>query len=248
MKALGKIYLDGNDLERDCEAPMRFRLTYDGPLLASQPSHITLNDAGERDRRAAHKHHIRRALHPQLKHFWETHSFLRMYKTTPRLFEHMLPEGAYKSVPIDQNTKVPLVTLLGHVYGHHDYKFVPLVREDISLVCSLRVLCLRRDHAGAVLPARDIDNRIKTLIDALSAPREKQGAPLGLDGKPLPPQDGEDPFYVLLDDDKQVNHLEVEADTLHAPPVAGEDESYVRLIIGVETRAVQVDMFNLSLS
>ena len=50
---------------------MRFRLTYEGPLLSSKPL-----KQDERDKRAAHKHFIRRAFHSQLKSFWETSEFL----------------------------------------------------------------------------------------------------------------------------------------------------------------------------
>ena len=37
MKALHRTYLDGTDLERGNEMLMRFRLTYEGPLLSSNP-------------------------------------------------------------------------------------------------------------------------------------------------------------------------------------------------------------------
>jgi hypothetical protein len=65
------------------------------------------------------------------------------------------------------------------------------------------------------------------------------------DGKPLPPQEGEDPFYVLMDDDRRVNHLEVETDTALEPdPDSPANESYVRLVISVEIRPINVYEFN----
>lgn len=248
MTALRRVYLDGTDLERDSEALMRFRLTYDGPLRSSQPGHITLTDKGERDKHAAHKHAIRRKLHPQIKHMWQAHRFLSAYSPRPNLFAEMLPAGALSRIPEHSNDPMPLAEMLGYAYGHNNYRFAPLIRQEILLTCSLRILCLRRDHEGAVLPARDIDNRIKTLIDALCRPKSEQGQPLGLDKLPLPPQEGEDPFYVLLDDDRQITHLEIETDALHTPIAAGEDESHAQLVITVETRAIQVTTWNQSLS
>ncbi len=51
---------------------MRFRLTYQGDLLSSQPP-----KNGDPDRRGPHKHDIRRHFHRQLKQYWETHRWLK---------------------------------------------------------------------------------------------------------------------------------------------------------------------------
>jgi hypothetical protein len=46
-----------------------------------------------------------------------------------------------------------------------------------------------------------------------------------------------------------LTHLEVETDTAHELPENDpDDESYVRLVITVETRVINVDMFNLNLA
>ena len=112
------------------------------------------------------------------------------------------------------------------------------------------MLCLRRDHIEAVGSARDLDNRIKTLIDALTWVPHKDGGPIDDEGNPVKPGPGEDPFfYVLLDDDRQVTHLEVETDTALSPsPEKPEDESFVRLVITVEIRPYSITMSNLSFS
>jgi hypothetical protein len=135
------IIIDGRDLERDCEAFMRFRLTYEGQLLSSKP----FKD-DERDRRAAHKHSIRRVFHSQLKEFWRTNRFLNSHKMD-RASAPLLPANAQ----VDDQ-KRPMADVLGDTYGHHGYRYVPLVRQEISLACSLRILCLRRDTEDAVLP------------------------------------------------------------------------------------------------
>ncbi len=244
-----RVYLDGTDLERDSEALMRFRLTYEGPLLSSQPTHKTTEGGLERDRRAEHKHFIRRQFHRQLKEQWQTNEFLRAIKYPPKSSEPILPEAAL-SVQWSSDPTKPwhLNKILSEVYAHHKdagYNYVPLVWEEMSLACSLRILCLRKDHANAVLPGRDIDNRIKTLIDALSMPSLRQGAPIK-DGKPLPPDDDEKPFYVLMDDDRRVTHLEVETDAALAAAPKGSDESYVRLVITVDIRPTKFHMDNIS--
>jgi hypothetical protein len=234
-----RVYLDGTDLERDSEAFMRLRLTYAGPLLSSNPL--------APDKRIEHKHHLRRAFHKQIKEHWESHPFLGSYHSSPGVFRDKLPDGAAsKFDPIYPNKKMSLAQLLGAVYGHSGYNFAPLVWKENGLHCSLRILCLRRDTRDAVSPGRDIDNRMKTLIDALCAPSARQGSPMK-DGVPLPPGPGEDPFYVLLDDDRQIEHLEVETDkALELDENNPTDESFVRLIISVEIRPFVVDMFNLS--
>lgn len=137
-----------------------------------------------------------------------------------------------------------MVDVVGDIYARDGYRFVPLVRKEVSLSCSLRILCLRRDTPTAVLAARDIDNRVKTLIDALTLP---MFAPIDDTGALLPPGPEEDPFFVLLDDDRQVTHLEVEADTaLAVNPANPSDESFVRVLIAVSIRPIDVTMFNLS--
>jgi hypothetical protein len=83
----------------------------------------------------------------------------------------------------------------------------------------------------------DIDNRLKTLLDALTAPDQNQ-AP---DGNPNP---GTQPFFCLLEDDKLITGLSVKTDQLL---VAGAGSDEVRLLIGVNTRAVVGTYFNLSL-
>lgn len=228
---------------------MRFRLTYEGPLLSSQPTHRTIENGQEKDRHAAHKHAIRRHFHVQLKELWRTTDFLRFSKFVPTASDPILPESAMGvQWSMDPNKPWHLDRLLSEVYAHHKdagYNYVPLVWQDMSLACSLRILCLRKDHADAVLPGRDIDNRIKTLIDALTMPSHRQGPPIK-DGKPLPPAADEKPFYVLMDDDRRVTHLEVETDAALAPAGIGTDESYVRLVITVDVRPTKFHMDNLS--
>jgi hypothetical protein len=229
---------------------MRFRLTYEGSLKSSQPPYDKEGNL-TKDKHWMHKHSIRKKLQPQLKRIWQTNQFLRFTKLSPGGGDtSVLPETSLAVQWGDANRRWPLDDALSECYVHHQeygYKYVPLIWKDADLSCSLRILCLRLDHDNAVLPGRDIDNRIKTLIDALTMPLAIHGPPLE-DKKPLLATDDEKPFYVLMDDDRRVSHLEVETDHLLADMPPSVDGSYVRLIITVETRSINTTMFNIGFS
>ena len=126
--------------------------------------------------------------------------------------------------------------IVANNYKEFGYRFLPLVREDISLLCSVSILFLRRDIPGSIISAGDLDNRIKTIIDGLRRPRNAKE----LVGNETP-KPGEDPFFVLLEDDSQVTHLEVETDTLLDPPSGGHfDHRLVRLVVTVELRPYNI--------
>lgn len=213
---------------------MRFRLTYNGPLKATQNAPGPMHT----DKRASHKHHIRREFHRQLKELWATNRFLSTHRTTPAEFASLLRPADGAVWPSHPHERRPMVELVANSYADFGYRFVPLVRKEISLH-SLRVLFLRRDFPGSVLHAGDIDNRLKTLVDALRMPHSTAEVP-------VPPGDGEDPFFVLLDDDRQITHLEVETDAALASPEGDDDKSFARLVLTVEIRPYDVTVFNLS--
>ena len=60
-----------NDPYHEQEDWVEFRLIYDGTLLG----------ASRNDTRSAHKHAIRKVLHPQLKRLWNTHALLIEWAT-----------------------------------------------------------------------------------------------------------------------------------------------------------------------
>jgi len=154
---------------------------------------------------------------------------------------------AGRSAGILQNL-LPAAEVLSKIYGHSGYGFVPLVRDDQFLACSLRILCLRRDGPGALSATRDLDNRIKTLVDALTYVPVEKWKPLD-DADTEPRPDEQPHFYVLLEDDRAVTHLEVETDHALAPNPADEtDETFVRLVISVEIRPYVVTINNLDFS
>jgi hypothetical protein len=81
----------------------------------------------------------------------------------------------------------------------------------------------------------DIDNRLKTLFDALRVP----GVPQEIASNTRPSSANE-PHFTLLEDDALIARINVETDQLLAAP----DPSQVRLIIRVNIRASRVILGN----
>ena len=197
---------------------MQFRLTYEGPLKSGASA------------TTKHKHKIRRVFHPQLRALWDSHPFFKGDK-------------AWKYNP--PRTKVEHTSRksqLGELFSRCGYKFVPIATKDLCVQCSLDILFLRPDAPGQLLKSGDIDNRVKTLFDALRMPKDKQE----LRGDKTPQAD-EDPFFVLLEDDGMVNRLAVEADTLLQPTSSTAGRQDARLVISVTLTPYQSILGNMGI-
>jgi hypothetical protein len=230
---------------------MRFRLTYEGELRATQRD----PRGAEPDKLALHKHAIRRQFHGQLRRLWQTNRFLSEHKVWPKDYALFPPPDGVSSIADipakgtfywggGPDTRIPLIEALAaqRQNNRFNYRFVPLVRDGIFLLCSLDILFLRRDIPGSLIQAGDIDNRIKTLIDALRCPQSANEIPLGAE-----PRAGDDPFFCLLEDDKFVSHFAVETDTLLDPITDDDaDRRKVKLVITVELRPYHVTSFNVA--
>ncbi len=130
----------------------------------------------------------------------------------------------------------PMVENVANKYRENGYRFVPLVREGFSTSCSIDVLLLRTDYPGSIFTAGDVDNRIKTLVDALTKPVNADA----LRGNKIP-ADGEDPFFCLLENDKLITGFRVETDTLLTGLDATEEErGKVEMVISVEIRPYDI--------
>src|ERR1700745_4170870 len=131
---------------------MRFRLTYSGPLRPTQREPI----GTQPDKLAEHKQNIRKVFHGQLKRLWETNRFLREHKLSPNSDVFKVSPAAHFGIwGDDPQEEIPMVEAVALNYQEYGYRFVPLVREDISLLCSLNILFLRRDVPGSVISAGD---------------------------------------------------------------------------------------------
>jgi hypothetical protein len=106
------------------------------------------------------------------------------------------------------------------------FVFTPLITEEMSLFAEIELDLMRPEPPGRLLTqGGDMDNRLKTLFDALTMPRHANALPADVQ-----PQDGEMPFFCLLEDDNLVTSLSVKTQQLLEPDV---DESTVDLLIRV---------------
>ena len=204
---------DGSPSPEDC---LEFRLTYQGLLLAEN------NRGGVLGARAEHKQTVRKALHKQLKRLWDITPVLRNSKSmTDEADEFDLLRLG------NPNT----VEGLANRFRLNDYNFVPLINRTLGVTCEIDVLFLRNDPPGSIIKSGDIDNWLKTLFDALTMPHDAMQ--LGSFDKP---DEGEKPFFVLLEDDSLITKASVETDTLLAPIGDEINVNDARVIIKVKTK------------
>lgn len=192
----------------DVTLPNRFvyrdeRVTPKGDVMEFKLTYqgkLTSTRTGPIDGKAAHKHDIRQRFHKQLKRWWGINPVL--------IFQA-------KASGIDEVVEAP-------------FRWAPLVKPGRHMNCSISILYLRNGARGYVLSNADIDNRIKTLIDALKMPRPSE-LPTG-----AAPAADENPFFVLLSDDNLVTHLSVETDVLLEPTDPQLDDLDSRCVISVK--------------
>jgi hypothetical protein len=196
---------------------------------------------------AEHKQTIRKQFHGQLKQLWQTNKFLKEHGVNKDQLQirpgQVAPILGVGFIGVTPRKTVPIVEYIASNFQRNGYRFVPLVCEEFSLLCSLDILFLRRDFPLGVISAGDLDNRVKTLIDAMGMPKNANE----LQGNETPGP-GEDPFFCLLEDDDLVTAFRVETDMLLDPPKNGDTDaarSEVKLVISVELRPDNVTMFNL---
>ena len=167
---------------------------------------------------AEEKHRIRQALHPQLANLW---------KQKPLTDYHdLLPGG--------KNAGRSLVSI-------GDFTFLPLVISKADLIAEINITFLRPEAPGCIVSSGggDIDNRLKTLLDALRIPHNMNELPNN--AKPL---GSEIPFYCLLEDDSLITHLSITTDRLLEPE---QHQLDVVLIMHVRVKVTRATLENLGL-
>lgn len=98
---------------------------------------------------------------------------------------------------------------------------------------SLDILFLRRDQQSLIKEGGDIDNRLKTLFDALRVPQTTDG----LGGEP---EAGEKPMFVLLEDDALISEVRVNTDSLlMLPQQKAPDPKDAFLVIDVKIQPTE---------
>jgi hypothetical protein len=210
------------------DALMEFRLTYAGALLASGRDPI----GGQNDPRGENKYKIRKNFHDQLRRLWDITPFLKSGTPGgPTIFT----DANYVPTAYDSHD----IANLSAKHAHYGFNFVPLVTHGLNLFCGLDILMLRPDRPGDVTWGGDIDNRLKTLLDALSIPTANERY------DQRTPAADEKPLFTLLEDDKLITKVSVETDQMleltNFPPNASD----ARVIIAVRLRPLEMNIGNV---
>ena len=220
--------VEGEDVE--------FRLIYQGRLPAES----------RKDSRAYQKHAIRKEFHKQLGELWKQTPALRWQLTEPvdvHKTSHRVPGNPglekLKVSPVPGGpVERTFVNYVGDQYNRNGYRFVPLLRKEYGVTCSLDILFLRRDNPGnLVRSGGDIDNRIKVLFDGLKMPSSLEE----IGGHPPAPD--ENPFFCLLEDDSLITGASVTTDRLLLPQATDEHLHEVHLVILVRTKVIDREAF-----
>lgn len=150
----------------------------------------------------------------------------------------------WQQVPLKEQQKLleknPEKGEVSIIRAVNQFDFAPLINEQLNLIAELKIIMLRPEPPGSIITqAGDIDNRLKTLFDALKVPKEATAIPS--DDKPL---EGETPFFCLLEDDNLITKVSVETDRLLYP---NQSSSEVELLIHVTTKATRSSWANSGL-
>ena len=169
------------------------------------------SNAGAKD-----KHNMREYLYPQMKRLWGI-------KPLNHLAEVFLTPGRELSV---------LKEIDGVV-------FAPLVSTVLRFICQLDITILWPEERGIISErGGDIDNRLKTLFDALQCPDINQVKPVKKSFA------DKQPFFCLLEDDKLITSVNIRTHTL----LSSENETDVSILIHVMVKATELLLKTIGLS
>ena len=185
-----------------------------------------LPSAGRSNTRNKEKHLIRKVLHKQLSQLWQNQPILSRY------------------FAVDHPNTQSGVDMMADKFKTCGFRFLPLTHHYFgSLACALDILFLSHDQPGDLIKhGGDIDNRIKVLFDALRMPQNKTEL------KGQIPEKGEDPFFCLLQDDKQITEVKITTDRLLTPITDNKDSKDVHLVIHVKTISLDGNAFSAFLT
>jgi hypothetical protein len=166
----------------------------------------------------AEKHAIREQLHPQLRNLW-----------------NHIPLDSYRSY-LTYPAAAEGLSIIRPLGG---FKFAPLVCSSLRMYAEIDILMLRPGELGGLITqGGDIDNRLKTLFDALRYPLNQNEVPNG-----AAPTKDQDPFFCLLEDDQLINKVSVTVDKLLVPAAANE----VHLVMFIKVKGLIALHGNLGL-
>jgi hypothetical protein len=162
---------------------------------------------------------------------------LKQKQEIRRVFHKQLCEFWKEAVITDLSN--PSRDGLFHKVG--SFRFFPLVMGGRREVAELEILLLRPEPIGRlIVQGGDIDNRLKTLFDALRMPKTVDEISKGDS-----PSSGEDPFFCLLEDDSLISAVSVSTDRLLEP---GVEKKFVQLLIKVRIKKLPIIGANMMLT
>lgn len=157
------------------------------------------------------KHRLRQHFHGQLRELWNQ--------------EPLLSHQSF----LDFNPPSGEISVIREVGA---FQFAPLVSSRMHFIADLEITLLRPEPPGSIISqGGDIDNRLKTLLDALKVPESN-----ALPSRARPGSD-QQPFFCLLEDDNLITGISVKTDRL-LDPLARPSE--VVLLLYVRARATTV--------
>lgn len=168
----------------------------------------------------AHKHAIRREFHEQLKELWEQNRGLKALSDPSRKHRHK------KEPQISSNNK-----------KGDTYNWLYLIGDAHGISCSLDITFLRRGEPGKIVRhGGDLDNKLKTLLDALKAPREIGEHPTDA------PKDDENPYFCVLQDDEYIDAIKIKTDRLLASSKSSPEDRGDDVVVLIEVTTAVYDL------
>ena len=171
---------------------MKFTLHYRGPLESG---------GGSRE----HKQYIRHYFLKQLTDLWSRSPFVYPNQTERRLREKLLDPCNCKCPSNECCKNCTSVVKRVHDERGQEWKFTSIVSKKHALLAELDLIFLR-PKGPEENTEWDIDNRLKTLFDALSIPKKEQ-IPKDED----PPREG-NLFHCVFEDDSLITGVNVKTD------------------------------------
>ncbi len=213
---------------------------FDGPVKGDEIVEFRLLYSGEllSDAKAPEKHWIRRQFHPQLRNLWKSQRNLRELAADKGTLPGMPDPNIAESVRFERDFDAGIDKIANN-WLSGGFRVVPLITRELCVRCSLDILLLRREPPGRIYMKGDIDGRIKTVFDALRMAKNVEEA--GGQG----PQSGEDPFFVLLEDDELISEISVTTDhLLQIPPAEEYHSNYASLMVHVRIQPTTPAAYN----
>jgi len=167
------------------------------------------------------KHRLRKHFHSQIKRFVESDEHLKNKKCWQL-------ESFLKQDPNEMNA----------ISKKGDFYFASLISSKLHLLAEINHTILWHDLPGQIIGQGDIDNKLKTLFDALSCPPHESQ----ITG--LKPENGEEPFFCLLEDDKLIQNVNIRTHTLLENNV---DKRDIFVLIHVQSKATRLVWGNMGL-